>query len=361
MRIPSPLLLAPLVVALCSACSDTEDPAARPDTGASDTGGSDSGGTDTGGTDATPTDDTSTPPDGTDPTTDTGGPGPDGDTGPVDPGDTDGGIDPTPDTTPTDGGQPIPDVEGDTGPVEFVCGQGVRFSGQVFGRDVPNGGVPVFVDRLDEIAYADAGLAAVRAAAPTTRGATNSDLSLQVTSATVIATSFRTDGDVSRSSTVFWVEDASGSMAVRLSPFTADVAPLFDVRVGQQISFTVTEITNFNGTIQIQKAESWTLDESDTEVYILDRTGETLASEEAGRMVRVTGTMASGGENCGGQSLCWNIEHGEGTPLELRIRDNYTIAPGQCVSIVGPLGFFGEKAQVNAENFDWVFRYRLAE
>lgn len=338
-------VLLSIAVAGAAACGDeSSDPAAdgRTDTGSNtDTGGgTDVGVEDTGGGD-----------DDTGGTTDTGGNTDAGDDtgGQTDAGDDDATL---PDVGQDSGGEDGGGGEDTGGP--FVCGEGVTFTGQVFGEDVPNGGVPVVVTSADDIAYPDGGLQAVMDAFPETGDPIAADVT--VTEATVIATNFFTDAfDVPPSQSLFWVADASGAVEVRLDFSDVANVPEFDVRVGHRISFRATELGQYFGKGQVTAATDWQLLGTDGDVYVVDVTGQEIPLTLVDNLIRVTGTLVENTGPCGGDSECWNMEHGD---QELVLRSESTFYDvGECVTYVGPLGIFSGAPQINETNFDWTRDY----
>jgi len=348
---------------LVSACGgDAVDPAG------SDTPGP-GGDTDTGHNDDTTPDPGDTGDAGDrDTTLPDGGPGPDPDGGPDPVPDggpdpvPDGGPDPVPDggPDPTDTDQDVPD----TPPGEFVCGEDEFFSGQVFGERTPNGGAPVFITNASEIDYPDGGLGALLEAAPS--GAVDDrdpvTVDLVVTDARVIGTDFYSDTvAIPRSQTTFWVADESGTIELRLfrDGLGDDDYPLFDVRVGQRISFRATELSQYFGTKQVTRATDFELLESDDEVFILERTGGNITVDDIGKLVRVTGEVVGGGEGCGGTSLCWDLDYGGDDVIEFRAGNSLRgMEVGVCMTYTGIVGLFSGQPQLNPVNFGWVYIYR---
>jgi hypothetical protein len=268
-----------------------------------------------------------------------------------------------PDTVPADTGVPdtmadtsidtVPDADTtDTG--VDVCGADPSFTGQVGAIDPPGGGVAVFVTRRNEAGYPDANLDAVQAVLPLVDPASPVELAVPVDvfSATVVATSYRNTSAVPPSQSNFWVADANQTIEVRLDYTSAANVPPFEVRVGQQISFSVLAVDAYFGAGQIQAASNWQLDADTVPVYVLERTYTPVTLDDVGELVRVEGRISGGGAACGGASRCWDLSYAGGSLLTLRSASTL-LAPGQCVSFVGVLSSFGGVAQANSPNFDW--------
>ncbi len=355
------VLAAPLVLALAACSSESGDPAVDDnDTGLADTGGGDVGGRDTGSGDGGASDTGGTDTGGSDTGgTDAGGNDTGGaDAGGSDTGGTDAGGSDTggTDTGGSDTGGTDADAADGSG---YTCGTDPFFSGQIFGTDAPSGGAPVFIDEASEIAYADGGLDDLFAAFPS-EGADDGltlETPIALTNVTVVATSFLNDAAVPPSQSTFWVADAAGVIEVRLDFSSADNVPEFQIRVGHQISMNVTQIKTFFGSRQIAAATDWVLGSVDNVVYVLERTGGNITSDDIGRMIRVEGTLVSGGDACGGSSTCWDLDYGGPAPALYRSNSTFSVI-GQCLTFVGPVSLFSDAPQLNVVNFDWVWTYR---
>lgn len=253
-----------------------------------------------------------------------------------------------PDVTP----DVAPDVTPDAGP--FVCGEDVTFAGQVFrAPDEPpyssNGGTPTSTPYPS---FYDAGIETALAAGPTDDSRV--PVSLPIVSATVTATSFNTSEDVRRGQTQFWISDGVASMQMFL-PRDESLSPPFLVTVGQRISFTVTELGAYQGVPQVTGAADWVLETNDNPVYIRDLFGP-LSLADVGSIVRVTGTLAAGSP-CGGSATCYPLTPSTGgAPVTLRSSSLF-LAPGDCVTYVGPVFVFADVLQLDTINFDWLLDY----
>ncbi len=241
------------------------------------------------------------------------------------------------------------------------------FTGQVFDREEPD---PLSPDggqaSLDpyEDGY-DAGLGDVLDAIPESseEGMNTADVVLNVTEATVVATYFNTENQpVPRANRQFWIADGSGSIQVFM--FAGEEGdevraqhPPFNIKTGQKVSFTTTQVNNFNGVPQISaiQPDSWSLDSEDNLVYIRDINAEggELGIEDVNTVVRVTGTL-SGGEGCGDPSICYDFDYGADNVVTLRSSSQFIVA-GDCVTYVGPVSAFNGTVQLNVANFGWLW------
>ncbi|MEE2755682.1 MAG: hypothetical protein VYA30_03435 [Myxococcota bacterium] len=244
---------------------------------------------------------------------------------------------------------------GGTGGFVGVCPEEITFVGQVTGAnsDVPDGGNIVLTPYAADYT---AGIADIKAAVPEMHGE-NTEVDIEVTGATVVATSYRSEQDIPRSQTSFWVADADGTMEVRLyhSDITADEVPPFAIQVGQQISFRATQLGRYYAKGQIERATDWVLDDVDQDVYVMEP-DRAFTEADVHQMVRITGTLEGEPNTCGGSSKCWSINYGFGAPAIFRTSSTI-VGTGSCVTYVGPLTWFQDDAQLNVDNFDWLKIY----
>ncbi|MEE2788092.1 MAG: hypothetical protein VX589_12185 [Myxococcota bacterium] len=215
---------------------------------------------------------------------------------------------------------------------------------------------------------------------------------LTISRATVVAT--RGTGRAIESDQIypgqggFWIADGRGTVEVYVS-LSAETVPPFTVRVGQVISFKVTQIGRYGDRAQVQAATEWR--EHPTEMAFTDlipapdgsvhlyQPSEAFAQTDVGRMVRVTGLVQGDPkgdndpmtpESCGRDYLCWLLNYrgsdaacrqpsGELSPdcLVYRTQDQ-TIRPGTCVTFVGPLSAFRGVLQLEAFNPAWVYHHQ---
>lgn len=331
--------------ALVAGCGDDGDPLVPGDTG----GGRDAGTADGGDDDAGASDDG-----GVD---DSGGGEDTGssDGGDDDTGSSDGGDD---DTGSSDTGSGDDTGGEDTG--GFVCGEGVVFTGQVFRADdepanSPNGGIPSFEPYAEDY---DAGVAALAAAAVDQEDPV--DVTLSVTEATVVATSFNNDTAL-RAQNNFWIADANATIEVRLDFANPDVLPGFPILVGQRVSFDVTQLGWYGDRGQVAAAENFTLVSENNPVSIIEAGADRpLTLADAPGVVRVTGTLVSADGPCGGSSNCFTMDYGAPSNIIVRSSSSF-LFEGDCMTYVGPLSSFGGDLQLNTANFDWLFDYTFNE
>ncbi|MFT4702865.1 MAG: hypothetical protein ACI81R_000552 [Bradymonadia bacterium] len=276
----------------------------------------------------------------------------DGTTADVTPGDVTPG-----DVTPEDTGS---EDTGGEDVVAFPCGDDVIFTGQAFRSgdepaSSPNGGIPSFEPYATDY---DSGLAAIDDAIPS--GEDPATIELQVTGATIVATSYNND-TARRAQNTFWVMDGLTMLEVRLDQDDLDAQPPFAVQVGLQIDFTATSVTNYFDTPQLSSATGWAISEGsdgNAPIYFFEPAeGANITFADWPTNIRVTGTITGGGDGCGGSSLCWDLDYGGTTTLDFRTSSQF-IEIGDCITFAGPLGQFQETPQVNTTNFDWLFDYR---
>lgn len=247
---------------------------------------------------------------------------------------------------------PVNNPTNNTTPTECMVND--VFFGQIDSEsDVHAGGAP----STDPVAT-DAGLMAVMGAFDAMEGGTTDDLDLAVSGAIVTATNFGDGGN-----TNFWVEDANEAIQVFLgfdNPPTADT-----IKVGDAVSFTVTQMNNFGGTPQISMVSDFAIDSSGNEVPYTDLTGMVPTEANYARIVRIGGTLGAG-ERCGGSderpAFCYPLSH-DGQTIEYRSTSEF-LETNDCVTYFGPLGSFPGPAnddgsavtwQLNVANFSWSF------
>lgn len=236
-----------------------------------------------------------------------------------------------------------------------ICPEEVSFVGQVVGAgaDVPDGGTAVFEPWPADY---QSGLSAVIAAVPEDGGGDDVvlDTPLAVTEVTVIATDYKGNFDVSRSRTHFWVGDADGAIELYLDYMDPDAVPPFEIQVGQKISFNVTAVNRYFDKGQIVGVSDVVLVSDNAPVYLWtpDRT---LVVDDIHKVVRITGTLAGTGGECGGGNRCWDIDYGFGRAV-FRSNSDF-LQTGACVTFVGPLSFYQGEPQLNVGNFDWMRIY----
>ena len=248
-----------------------------------------------------------------------------------------------------------------------ICPEEVSFVGQIIGAgaDIPDGGTAVYEPW--DAAY-QAGLAEVIAAIPADAVLDDEatadvdegkqglvlETPIQITEATVIATDYKGNFDVSKSRTHFWIGDADGAMELYLDYTDPEAVPPFEIQVGQKISFTVTRVNRYFDKGQIVGMSDMTLVDDNAPVYVWtpDRA---LNIDDIHRVVSVTGTLAGTGGECGAGYRCWDIDYGFGRAI-FRSNSEF-LTTGACVTFVGPLSFYNGEPQLNVNNFSWMKIY----
>jgi len=192
----------------------------------------------------------------------------------------------------------------------------------------------------------DAGIAAAIAAAPGD-GDPNVDLSsnpVAISGATITAVGF--PENIS-----FWIEDASGGIRAYFS----DVPLPDDAISGQKVSFEITEIENYANEIEISKYQNFSIDSSDNPVRV--QTGQAVAFDygtHGNQVFDVYGPLVTDLGECG-PANCWLLSN-DGALTEVRIADDITWLPGDCIHFTAPLHRFGSDVQFDMFNFLW-FEY----
>ena len=240
------------------------------------------------------------------------------------------------------------------------CEENIFFTGQTFVAEdepanSPNGGVPTTTPY--DVNY-DSGIGTILASLPAnpTEDFTNVPLNVDVVEATVVATHFNStnEGGPQLANTNFWISDGVGSIQVFFDSEDTDLHPTFPIKVGQKISFTVSEVTIFFGIPEITNATDWNLVSENNEVYIDDRTNGEVSLQDLNSVVRITGTLDSAGQPCGGSSLCYDLNYGGPSTLNFRSSSMF-IQQDSCITFVGPVGARDGAVQLNIINFDWTW------
>jgi hypothetical protein len=273
---------------------------------------------------------------------------PNGDTNGSPNGDTNGS--PNGDTNGNPNGSTNGSTNGDPGP----CEVNDVFFGQIDSdSDDHAGGAPT-TDPLT----VDAGLAAVEAEAAAVAEGMTAEVDLEVSGAIVIATNFGTGGNAN-----FWVQDANAASQLYLG-FENPVDTT--VKVGDAVSFTVTEVGDYSGHPQIQAVEGFTVDSSGNNVPYADRTGMDLTEDDYNRLVRIGGTITDpvlcDSDDAEMPFMCYTMTHGDKT-IEYRSNSEF-LEDGDCITYFGPVGGFPgpnndsdtvPEWNLNVINFSWSF------
>ncbi len=173
-----------------------------------------------------------------------------------------------------------------------------------------------------------------------------------ISEATVIATSFREGRH-------FWLQDADSTMQVYL-----DDALSSEVRVGQNISFTATEVSIFNGNPQVTSLTNFSVVSEENPVPYFDlRTEEVDLDDHYYRLVRLGGELGAP-TSCAGDYLCYELTYGPtGGERTVEYRSSSElIEEGSCVTYLGPvIGYPGPRTtfddapapQLQTDHFHW--------
>lgn len=270
-------------------------------------------------------------------------------------------------------------------PCAVECDEGnlaVSYIGQCFdgttGAEIPDGGCATLTPYDAEY---DANLDDVLAALPANPdndGVVSADLSanpIDVVEATVVATNFVSAGNPLGARRTFWVADANAWIQVYLDEDEADVE-LSDIpiRVGQTVSFTVTEITNYFGTPEVtriaepESGTNVTLTCEEQFVYAEHITDRELTSADINKMIALEGEITEvvpmtvpGCLNDGGTedndsddtSQCVILSYGSGEEIILSTRSPQAVV-GADVDWFGPVGARdGQPRLTDQFNFSW--------
>lgn len=195
---------------------------------------------------------------------------------------------------------------------------------------------------------ADAGLAAVRAAAEKA-GMDSAKVSLPVSGALVTAKGFvPSNGTFAK----FWVADSSGPHVV----FNVDLPDAPGLQPGDVVDFTATEVGTFFGLPQITELTDFTVTSTGEDVQVIDANTTTLDYDTHGeRVVEAWGELVTDNGPCGGDATCYDMTVGTQT-LVFRTESNY-VQVGDCIHFIGPLQRFQETLQLTVEDFDWFTDY----
>jgi hypothetical protein len=163
-----------------------------------------------------------------------------------------------------------------------------------------------------------------------------------------------------------WLQDTNSSIQF-FYPFPEGEEPTDTAtKVGDRVSFSVTEVKNFGGTPEITGIESgsFAIDSTGNDVPFADLTGMDVTSDYYYQLVRVAGVITADNGGCGGSSTCYDLTHGaEGSEKVTTFRTASSfIEVGNCITFFGPLGGFpgpvGNDSitpQLDTVNFDWYF------
>ena len=242
------------------------------------------------------------------------------------------------------------------------CELNTPFFGQIGQEDFHEGGEPI-----DEPLDVSAGLQDVMDALEGEVADEDDDVTIDlsddpisVSGAVVTATNNEFQpGEISG----FYLEDADAAIYV-YNDFAGLDADQF--RVGDEVSFEVTEIGTFRMNPQITGIDNWNVEYEDVGVPVHTVTDEPLeVQEDLYRIVKMAFEIpdAGEGEECG-PATCYDVTYGDNHEfsIEIRLSNNLNYEAGECRTFVGPLtttlegGLFGDDPlpQLEPGNFDWL-------
>lgn len=194
----------------------------------------------------------------------------------------------------------------------------------------------------------DSGMAELLALVPVDPGQ-SATVNVTLTGVTVVATYYAFP-DLVR----MYLADGNGTIKVYLPQDPAQLAPWLP-RTGQRITVTVTQVSNWNGTPQIQlvDGESWVVDSTGNEVEVAERNaGAPITAADVNVLIRVTGTLISDGVGCGGDLFCYQLDYGADQPVTFRTATSM-LQPNLCLTFMGPVTLFNGEPQLTTYGTDW--------
>ena len=250
-----------------------------------------------------------------------------------------------------------------------TCADAPMYLGQVGAPPVPDpsshhGGM--YTATPYDASY-DSGLAAVRAELDALPANTFevTGLALDITEATVSATSYNDRGN-----RVFWIADGAEKFSVFFPQADAANAPSFTVKVGQKISFQVTDAEMAFGKPTITGVDAtvgWTANSEDNPVYVSEHTdGPAFDIANVNQLVRVKGTLTGGGDPCDSPDAtnpyrCYDLSYAGGAETVAFRTNSDFVALNDCVTYVGPLGSFSDAAQLFVDNYTFYWTLQPGE
>ncbi len=165
----------------------------------------------------------------------------------------------------------------------------------------------------------------------------------------------------------FYIGDADGGFLARLDG--DDSEELSGIRVGQRVSFTVTEVGFFGNNPQIRSLTNFQFDAEDEDVHIIELTEGALPDDFMNRNVKVSGRFGDRW-NCGTNRYCFRIHYGPEGEDSVVFRffsndpDGTPFQTGRCLHYAGIVGAFpglynedGDpiEPQIEEHNWDWTF------
>ena len=202
----------------------------------------------------------------------------------------------------------------------------------------PFGGVLPLAQITDEPYADDANLAAVIAAAPVTPG--TSAVSIPVDGAIVTNLGFPPDRNL-------WLGDSGGFVRT----FNVDAGT---VPVGARVSFTVTEITNQWGLLQITGLTNFEVIDRGHSAYVMFAQDAPLSYASLGSVnVHLSGQLTEDLGGCGASLSCFTLTHGSQN-IRIRLPNALGYQIDDCLEVVAPLSRLDPDDVLTIENWDWV-------
>jgi len=240
------------------------------------------------------------------------------------------------------------DTDTDTGLGGGDCAAGPPTTGPWDDHPITMAGAPVQSTPYTN----DAGVAALIAA---TVGNTDpTPVDLQITGATVVARGYVPANPTSNTAD-FWFEDAGGAMYWYGREIDLGIDPN-TLKPGDKVSFHVTEVQDYFGTLEVTMADSFIIDSSANPIHVVDgMSGAPLSFATNGmQVVEIWGELVSGPTtDC--QANCFQLQYGSDV-VTFRTESTFDQV-GDCIHWIGPLGSFGGDEQLNANDFDWYTFY----
>ena len=193
----------------------------------------------------------------------------------------------------------------------------------------------------------DAGLDDLVAVMPTTGSSLTVDI--PITGATIIASYF------ANGSFRMYIADANAFFKVFLSSDASQIPP-FTPKTGSRISFTVTEITNYDGTYEVTEVagDTWTLDGTGFAVPVTQISDATpVTAAHVNQVVRVSGTVVSNPAGCGTDTHCFDLDYGAGSTVVFRTSTANAFTLGTCVTFQGPVTLYNGQPQLTTYGDMW--------
>lgn len=191
----------------------------------------------------------------------------------------------------------------------------------------------------------DAGIAEVLAQVPTT-GGERVEISSFVNGAIVTATGY----PATRS---FWVGDDDGGILLYLSEEVAEPS------VGDAVSFTATEVTNYYGEREVTAISDFEIVSSGNTFYVPTLFDTELSYDsDVGRVGYLYGELTgdADAELCWGEGYsCMVLEHGS-QEIMLRVKTDI-LTVGDWVEYCGPITGNNSEPTINATDWDWFETY----